>query len=158
MSEFNCSLFRNQMSKLLEIIALISCSVYFGSTLYVTLVEHPARLACCAEVAWAQWVQSVKRTPRYAASALVAAAAALIHSRASFRSQWTWGSVFLLALLPFTVVWLFPIQRRLTEPGWPFEAIEARAKLEEWGRRHSIRALLGACAFALFLWAALKPQ
>jgi hypothetical protein len=34
------------MAKILEIIALLCCAVYFGSTVYVTFVEHPARLAC----------------------------------------------------------------------------------------------------------------
>jgi hypothetical protein len=49
------------MFNIFEMIALFPCALYFGSTAY-TLVEHPSRLASSAEVAWSQWVQSVKMT------------------------------------------------------------------------------------------------
>ena len=144
------------MSNIFEIIALLTGALYFGSTGYITLVEHPSRLALATEVAWSQWVQSVKSTPKYAASALIAAAAALIHGRASLLSPWTWGSVLLLAVLPFTVASLLPIQRRLINPDWPFHSDEVRRELKAWGNRHLVRTCLGFCAFALFIWAALK--
>ena len=143
---------------MLETTALIFSAVYFGSTAYITLVEHPARLACSPEVALAQWAQSVKSTPRYAASALIAATAALVHSKAALSSPWTWGSILLLTVLPFTVVTLFPIQRQLAEPNSLLEPIQAIAKLREWGTRHSVRACLGIGAFALFVWAALNAR
>jgi hypothetical protein len=144
------------MSDSFEVIALVACALYFGSTAYITLVEHPSRLALSTEVAWAQWAQSVRSTPKYAASALVAAAAALVHGRAALFSPWTWGSVLLLAVVPFTVASLLPIQRRLTNPDWPIHSDETRRELERWGTHHLVRTCLGSCAFALFLWAALK--
>ncbi len=104
------------MPMMLETTALIFSAVYFGSTVYITLVEQPARLACAPEVALAQWAQSVKSTPRYAASALIAAGAALIHSKVALVSPWTWGSILLLTVLQFTVVALLQIQRQLAEP------------------------------------------
>jgi hypothetical protein len=146
------------MSNIFEMIALVACALYFGSTAYITLVEHPSRLASSTEVAWSQWVQIVKSTPKYAASALVAAAAALIHGRMALRSPWTWGSVLLLAVLPFTVVSLLPIQRRLTNPDWPLQSDETRRELEKWGTCHLVRTCLGFCSLTLFLWAALKAR
>jgi hypothetical protein len=143
---------------MLETTALIFSAVYFGSTAYITLVEHPARLACSPEVALAQWGQSVKSTPRYAASALISAAAALVHSKFAPASPWTWGSILLLTVLPFTVVALLPIQRQLVEPNLLLERIQATAKLREWGTRHSVRTCLGFGAFALFVWAALSAR
>src|ERR1700748_3683258 len=86
------------MPNTLEMSALATCALYFGSTTYIALVEHPGRLACSTEVAWAQWIKSVKLTPRYAASALVAATAALVQGRAAVLSPWTWGSIFLLVV------------------------------------------------------------
>jgi hypothetical protein len=146
------------MSKTLEMITLLCCAVYFGSTLYVTLVEHPARLACSTEVAWAQWLQSVKATPRYAASALAAAATALILGKGALLSPWTWGTILLLAVVPFSVLALLPIQRRLTEPGWSSATAQTRTELEQWGRRHAIRTCLGFAAFVSFLGAIVKAH
>ena len=143
---------------MLDIIPLISSAIYFGSAAYITLVEHPARIACSPEIAWAQWAQSVKRTPRYAASAIVAAVTALIYGKAALASPWTWGSILLLAVLPFTAAVLLPIQRQVTESGRAFEPVEARTVLERWGRLHLVRTCLGLCAFMLFLWQALKAQ
>lgn len=76
---------------MLEVTALIFSAIYFGATAYITLVEHPARLACSPEVAL---VQCVKSTPRYAASALIAAAAALVHSKAGTRVALDMGKYF----------------------------------------------------------------
>jgi hypothetical protein len=116
-----------------EVTAVIFSAVYLGATAYITLVEHPARLACSPEVALAQWAQSVKSTPRYAASALIAAAAALVHSKAALGSPWTWGSILLLTVLPFTVVALLPIQRQLAEPNLLLEPVQAIPKLRKMG-------------------------
>jgi hypothetical protein len=146
------------MPTVLEVTALIFSAIYFGATAYITLVEHPARLACSPEVALAQWAQSVKSTPRYAASALISAAAALVHSKAALVSPWTWGSILLLTVLPFTVVALLPIQRQLAERNSLLEPIRAIAKLRDWGTRHSIRTCLGFSAFALFVWVALRAR
>ena len=143
---------------MLEVTALLFSAIYFGATAYITLVEHPARLACSPEVALTQWAQSVKSTPRYAASALIAAAAALVHSKATLASPWTWGSILLLTVLPFTVVALLPIQRHLAEPNPRLEHIKTIAKLRDWGIRHSVRTCLGFSAFALFVWAALSAR
>ena len=77
------------MPQILEIIAIISGAVYFGSTIYVALVELPASMACSSAVALAHWTHSVKLTPRYAASALVAAVAALLYGKAALASPWT---------------------------------------------------------------------
>ena len=145
------------MQNAVEFVAVVACAAYFGATSYVTLVEHPARLACATEVAWAQWAQSVRRTPRYAALALVAAAAGLIQGRLAVGSQWTWGSIILLAVVPFTVVAMLPTQRRLTAPTWDPASVETRTMLEQWGRRHAVRGWLGLAALTLFLWAAFSP-
>ncbi len=68
------------------------------------------------------------------------------------------GSILLLAVPPFTVTALLPIQRRLTESGQTFSPVEAHEMLERWGRLHSVRTCLGLCAFTPFLWQALKAH
>ena len=141
------------MPEILPSIALFAAGGYWGAAAYVALVEHPARLACPTDAALAQWTESLPRTPRYAALALVAAAAALMHGRAAIDSPWTWGAVLLLAVLPWTVVAMLPAQRRLTDSRRNMAALETRPALEQWGRRHLVRVLFGVVAFALFVWA-----
>ena len=96
----------------------------------------------------------MKRTPRYAASALVAAIAGLIHARFALDSPWTWGSVLLLAIVPFTVVAILPAQKRLSAGTWNPASDETRAMLTQWGRQHVMRSLFGLTALVLFFWAA----
>jgi hypothetical protein len=139
----------------LGLLAIVGSAAYVGAAGYVAVVEQPSRLACTDEIAWRQWVQSVKRTPRYAASAIVAAIAGLIHARFALGSPWTWGSVLLLAIVPFTVVAILPAQKRLTAGGWNPASDETRAMLARWGRQHVIRSLLGLTALFLFFWAAV---
>jgi hypothetical protein len=145
------------MPKTFESLALLFCAIYLGSTAYISLIEQPARLACPPSVALAHWTQSIRLTPRYAASALLAALAALLSAKASLTSPWTWGGLLLLSVVPFTVIALLPIQRLLTASDWNADSSSTRKKLTQWDRRHSARTLLGLCAFILFLWAALQP-
>jgi hypothetical protein len=144
------------LSEILAFIAVFAAGMYGGSTAYLALVEHPARLACATEMACAQWTQSVRRTPWYAATALVGAAAGLIQGRAAIGSPWTWGSALLLAVVPYTVVTMLPAQRRLGAPTWNAASVETRTILRQWGRRHATRAVFGVVAFALFLWVSLS--
>ncbi len=39
------------MRQLAEFIAVLSCSLFAGAALYISLVEHPARMECGAEIA-----------------------------------------------------------------------------------------------------------
>jgi hypothetical protein len=104
----------------------------------------------------AQWRRAIDRTPRYAASALVGAAAGFLKARhAAAGWPWTLGGLLLLAVLPWTVVTMLPIQRRLTERGWTAEKPETRVLPERWGRLHVARLALGVGALVLFLWGTL---
>jgi hypothetical protein len=44
-----------------ELIALASAGLFAGAALYITLVEHPARLECRTAVAIAEFVPSYRR-------------------------------------------------------------------------------------------------
>lgn len=39
------------MCQFAEFIALLSCSLFAGASVYISLVEHPARMACGVELA-----------------------------------------------------------------------------------------------------------
>lgn len=144
------------MFKIFEFIALDASAFYFGSTAYITVVEHSAHQACSMEVALAHWRHSTKLTPRYAAAAIIAACAALVCGKWAPSSPWTWGTILLLSVLPVTVAFILPIQIRLAQINQEASPTDTRKLLRQWDRLHGLRTLLGACAFTLFLWATLN--
>src|SRR5262245_49832479 len=117
----------------LELLAIAACAAYSGASAHVAFVEHPARLASSLTTAFEQWRQSVGRTPRTAALALVAAAAALLRSHAAVLSPWTWGAVALLAIVPYTNFAMLPTQRGLAETS-DTSADAAHEALRRWGQ------------------------
>ena len=135
--------------------ALTSAALYAGATWYVAFVEQPSRLEA-GSVDLAQWRGSNDRAPRYAASALVGAAAAFVLAARS-TSGWPWvaGAVLLLAVLPWTVLTMLPIQRRLADGGATGASPETRGLIARWGRFHLGRLVLGLGGLGLFLVGAL---
>ena len=142
----------------LESVALIAASIYAGAAYYIATVEQPSRLGAPRGFDLELWQRANDRAPRYAASALVGAAAALLVAWQA-RKGWPWalGAVLLLAVLPWTVLTMLPIQRRLGATQSAGADTEARLLVERWGHLHLGRVALGVCALALFLGAVLLP-
>jgi len=49
------------MLELTQIVAILSSTLFAGAALYVSLVEHPARLSCGTELAATEFGPSYKR-------------------------------------------------------------------------------------------------
>ena len=66
--------------------------------------------------------------------------------------DWLWvaGSVVLLANWPFTLVAIFPINKRLMAMDPHRANPESRGMLIQWGRLHDVRSALGAIAMLFF--------
>ena len=141
------------MAQFLAGLAILAAGLYSGAAWYMTFVELPALRSLPAETARTYWTQSLRRTPRYAAAALIAAAAALAAGRASLLSPWTWGALSLFGVLPFTVTAILPLQRRLLEGGGAW-----MEGLRRWRRLHVVRTALGLAGTVLFLWAVLDHR
>jgi hypothetical protein len=45
----------------IEVVAILACTLFTGAAVYITAVEHPARLSCGVETAVAEWAPSYKR-------------------------------------------------------------------------------------------------
>ena len=56
--------------------AVLACTLFTGASIYINLVEHPARLSCGTEVAATQWAPSYKRATVMQVSLAVTAAIA----------------------------------------------------------------------------------
>ena len=134
--------------------ALVLASLFAGAALYITLVEHPARLVLDDPAPLAQWQPSYKRVlPIQAGLAVAGGIAGLIAWYVSADWRWLVGSLVLLANWPFTLLVIMPVNKRLQalQPG---EAIvQSRQMLIRWGNLHNVRSTLGTVAMLVFAWA-----
>jgi len=132
-------------------IALVATGLFAGAALYVSLVEHPARLAAGGETALAQWRPSYKRATRMQATlAVVGAAAALLDGVFGTGGGISIVSGLLLAsVIPFTLLVVFPVNRQLEEPRRLGSDPGTLTLLQDWGRLHWARTGLGLAAFLL---------
>jgi hypothetical protein len=133
-------------------LALIAAALFAGAALYVSIVEHPARLLAGDEAALAQWKPSYRRARiMQAGLALVGGALAFWVWWHSLNQLWLIGALLLLANWPFTLLVIMKVNRSLEaiQPG--AAGPETRALLERWGRLHAVRTLLGLAALLVML-------
>ena len=132
--------------------ALVSAATFTAWALYITLVEHPARIASGAAAGRAQFRPSYHRAAPWQAS--FAAIALVSGTLAAARSgDWTWlaGALAVGAVIPLTLVVIRPTNRRLLSSEALADA-ETLDLLERWGRLHAVRTVLGATGLLAFLY------
>jgi hypothetical protein len=116
--------------------------------LYVSLVEHPARLSTGSVAGVAEFRESYRRAaPWQAGAAVIAFVSGIMASLRTWQWVWGLGGVLVGLAIPFTLLVIMPINRRLLH-GAPSES-EAATLLVRWGRLHWVRSLLGLLALAL---------
>ena len=136
-------------------IALLCATLFAGAALYITLVEHPARLGLEDGPLLAQWQPSYKRAlPIQSGLAVAGGLAGAVSGW--YDADWRWfaGSIALLANWPFTLVVMMPANKRLMGMDSADAGADSRAALVRWGKQHAVRVALGALAVVLFAWAA----
>jgi hypothetical protein len=60
--------------------------------------------------------------------------------------------MLLLLIIPFTLVVILPTNKRLESQELDLRSDEAGSLLRRWGRLHSVRSILSAAAFLIFLF------
>ena len=123
--------------------ATVSTTTFTAWALYVTLVEHPARIESGAPSARAQFRPSYRRAAPWQASfAAIAFAAGM--AAAALTSRWLWlvGAVALGTAIPLTLIVIKPINTRLLSTE-PLSDADTLTLLRRWGRLHAIRTCLG---------------
>ena len=135
---------------ILELVALLCTGLFAGAAIYVSLVEHPARLECGPALAIAEFGPSYRRGAMMQASLAVVGCLAAV-------AGWTQGSatsVLISGLLlgvavPFTLIAILPTNKRLLDAGLDRGSPEAAALLARWGRLHAVRSVVSGVAFLL---------
>ena len=141
------------MRQIAEFIAVLMCALFTGAAVYITFIEHPARMQCGVEIAATQFVPSYRRATvmqaTCAALGLLASFAAWL-AGASF--CWLIAGVVLGSVIPFTLIAILPTNKRLLSPALDRRSAEAERLLARWGRLHAVRSILSGIALLLFLY------
>ena len=140
------------MTGALGYLALLATAAFGGAAFYVSVAEHPARMALDDEAALAQWKPSYQRGKAMQASLALVGGALAIWAWWQGR-DWLWlaGGIALLANWPFTLLAILPTNHRLATVPPGSAGPKSRALLIRWGRLHAGRTLLGALAAMLML-------
>jgi hypothetical protein len=142
---------------IVELVAVLACTLFTGAAIYINAVEHPARMSCGTEVALTQWAPSYKRATVMQVSLAVAATfAAVLRALQGDAATWLLGAALVFAVIPFTVIVILPTNNRLLEPGRDAASAETRVLLEAWGRLHAVRSALSLAASVVFIWAVVQ--
>jgi hypothetical protein len=135
---------------ILELVALLCTGLFAGAAIYITLVEHPARLEGGPVLAVAEFAPSYRRAAVMQASLAVVGCLAAV-------AAWAQGSaavvlvagLLLGAVVPFTLIVIIPTNKRLLDPTLDRGSPEAGTLLARWGRLHAVRSVVSGVAFLL---------
>ena len=133
-----------------EIVSFICTALFAGAALYVSVVEHPARLACSADVALAEWRPSYKRAAVMqiilAAGGFLAAIGAYMSGRGTAVLV---AGIVLATVVPWTLIVIMPTNRELLNPARVATTPDTDVLLRKWGRLHVIRTVASLLAVAI---------
>ena len=137
---------------LLEIIATLSAGLFAGAAIYIDLAEQPARKQIDTAAALTEWRPSYKRAavvqPLLAAVGFSSAVAAWLMGGSVW---WLVGGVLLVAVIPYTLIIVFPTNNRLLDPAIDENPDLARRLLIRWGRLHTVRSVMSLATFLAFM-------
>jgi hypothetical protein len=138
---------------LLANFATLATALFTGAAVYISLVEHPARLLCPTAHAVEQWRPSYKRAIVIQVSLAVAGSLLAIAAWLTGAGLvWLLAGVLLGSVVPFTLVVMWPTNKQLEDPGLDTTNELARSLLVRWGRLHAIRSALSLVALVLMLF------
>ena len=91
-----------------------------------------------------------------ASLAIVATLAAIARWIRTGEILWLAGGITIFAVVPVTLLVIFPTNRRLLEPGGDNASAETGALLVKWGHLHAIRSILSVIASILLIAVAIR--
>ena len=139
---------------MLLLMAAAACAgVFFGAALYINLVEHPARVSCGPGIAVREFAPSYKRATVMQASLAVTGFVTGLFAAWLLHDSWiAVGASLLGAVVPVTLVVIFPTNKQLLDPALDAESPRASRLLARWNRLHAVRTVLSAAAFVVLLF------
>jgi hypothetical protein len=135
-----------------QFLAVLCCTLFAGAAIYISLVEHPARMGCDTKTAATVWAPSYKRAtvmqaPLAALSFLAGVGAWLFGGGI----LWLIGAVLIGLVIPFTFIGVMPTNHQLLASGRDLSSTETRSLLDKWGRLHAVRSALSFLGAIVYL-------
>ena len=146
------------MLQAFQLLAAVCAALFAGAALYITLVEHPARMGLDTRAAAMQWSPSYKRaTWMQAPLALLSFLSGAVVWLMGAGSGWLVAAVFIGLAVPYTLLVIMPTNHKLLASGRDLGSAETRTLLEGWGKLHAVRTALSLLATVLYMWLLLEP-
>ncbi len=144
---------RRIVSTFAELTATLSSGLFAGASVYINLVEHPARMETGVRPALTEFAPSYKRaTVTQVSLALAGFLSALVAWRSRSDARWLIGGGLLVAVIPFTALVILPTNKKLLDPATADDLALAERLLTRWGRLHAVRSVLSLVSLLLFLF------
>lgn len=141
------------MRQITEFVSVLACALFAGASVYISLVEHPARMECGVEVAATEFVPSYRRATvmqaTLAAMGLLSSIAAWL---AGATHWWLVGGILLGLVIPFTLIVILPTNKLLLAPTLDRQSTQTQRLLARWAALHAVRSILSGLALLLFLY------
>jgi hypothetical protein len=135
-----------------HLISTLCAGVFAGAALYVSLVEHPARLECGPRLAVRQFIPSYRRATVMQASLALLGSITGILAWIESREGWLLAAAMLLgSIIPFNLIVVFPTNTELLDPRLDVEAPKTKILLSRWAKLHAVRSALSLSAFLILL-------
>jgi uncharacterized membrane protein len=155
----NVSGSRRILTTLAELIATLSSGLFTGASIYINLVEHPARMQTGIRPALAEFAPSYHRATVTQVSLAVAGfLSALIAWRFRSDVRWLIGGGLLVSVVPFTALVILPTNKKLLDPATANDLDLAERLLTRWGRLHAVRSVLSLASLLMFLLLLVKHR
>ena len=150
---------RRILTTIAELIATLSSGLFTGASIYINLVEHPARMQTGIRPALAEFAPSYHRATVTQVSLAVAGfLSALIAWRFRSDVRWLIGGGLLVSVVPFTALVILPTNKRLLDPATANDLDLAEKLLTRWGRLHAVRSVLSLASMLMFLLLLVKHR
>jgi hypothetical protein len=127
----------------MEFLAVFCAAVFSGAAIYISLVEHPARMSLDTRSAAAQWAPSYARATRMQAPlAILGFVAGCAAWFLGGGRAWLIAAVLIGLVVPFTLIVIKATNDELLASGRDLASADTRALLERWGTLHAVRSVL----------------
>jgi len=140
------------MVAIFQFVATLAAILFAGAAVYVSAVEHPARMECGTELAATVFGPSYRRG---AVLQVILAITATIAGTATWyltsSSVWLGGALLIFALIPYTLLVIMPTNKRLLDTRLDRNSETAHQLLRTWGTLHAVRSIVGLAASLIFL-------
>ncbi|HMF86978.1 MAG TPA: DUF1772 domain-containing protein [Gemmatimonadaceae bacterium] len=133
-----------------EILSFVFTGLFAGAALYVSLVEHPARMANTLDIALAEFRPSYKRASVMQVTLAILGVAGAVGAYFLGRGISTLvAGIVLATVVPYTLIVIMPITRQLLDETRTARSDDTEVLLEKWGKLHNVRTIAGLLALVI---------